>query len=88
MALDLFFVPKKLHPVVAQARDFKASAAQLRERRKLLEAIGERFAGAAIDAAATDGPVAGFPLGELVAHPGHLHWSLRGSIENGPSPVE
>lgn len=84
MALDLFFVPKKLDPAVAQARDFKTSAAQQRARCTLLEAIGEQFAGAAIDAAAIDGPVSDFPLGELVAHPGYLHWSLHGRIENEP----
>jgi len=84
MALDLFFVAKALDLAAAQDPGFKASNAQLRARRKLLKAIAERFDDAAIVGETTDGFIAGFPLGELRAHPGHLHWSLHNASEREP----
>jgi len=84
MALDLFFVARKLDFSAAQAPGFEASDAQLRARRKLLKAIAERFGGAAIGGKASDGAIAGFPLGELHAYPGYLHWSLHDASAREP----
>jgi hypothetical protein len=84
MALDLFFVSRKQDFADARAAGFFASDAQVRARRTLLKAIAGKFPGAAIDGKATDGPVAGFPRGELVAYPGYLHWSLHGADEREP----
>lgn len=83
MALDLFFVAKKLD--YAQARDpqFAPNAAQLRARRKLLDAIAARY-GARIGHDTTDGLLVDFPRGELVAHPGYFHWSLHGVDDTAP----
>lgn len=78
MSLDLFFVARKQDFAEVRAAGFFASDAQLRARRKLLKAIAAQFDGAAIVGKATDGTVAGFPLGELTAYPGYLHWSLHG----------
>lgn len=86
MGVDLFFVDKELDLEAAQAPGFKASTAQSRRRAKLLRAIAERFEGAAIRDGALVGPVAGFAWGELIVHPGHLHWAIHGVPEDSLVP--
>lgn len=84
MALDLFFVPAKLEYADARDPEFLPNAAQRRARRKVLDAIAAHFDGAQIGEAASEGLVVGFPLGELVAHPGYFHWSLHGAADAAP----
>lgn len=86
MGMDLFFVDRKLDLEAAQAPGFKLSAAQSRRRAKLLQAIAGKFEGAAIGDGALVGPVAGFAWGELIAHPGYLHWAVHGVPEDGLIP--
>ena len=84
MALDLFFVPVKLDYADARDPEFAPNATQRRARRKLLDAIAAPHDGARIGDDATEGLVVGFPLGELVAHPGYFHWSLHGVTDTSP----
>lgn len=84
MALDLFFVPKKLDYADARDPEFQPNAAQRRARRKLLDAIAAYYDGAKIGDDATEGLIVGFPRGELIAHPGYFHWSLHGDADTAP----
>ena len=84
MALDLYFVSRKLTLDEARSPDLVPTPAMLRARRKLIADLIEAHPGSRIDGDAVQGHVADFPLGEMTLAPGHVSWSLHGVKDESP----
>jgi len=88
MAFDLMFTHKNLAYSEARDPDFRPDSKELKARSKILKELATEFHLPAQDALSNALPenagkvlfLEGFPLGELYAHSGYLHWSLHGNV--------
>lgn len=84
MALDLFFLPRKLSIEEVRSSDFVPTPASIRARKKLLAKLLEAHPGSTIEGDPMQGRVANFGLGVLTLTPGFLSWSLHGVTDESP----
>jgi hypothetical protein len=81
MSLDLFFHARKTDFDTVRAADYTLSAAQLRARRKQIDALLARYPQSRLVGDCTQGYIADFPVGELQIFPGYLHLSFHGKAD-------
>ena len=84
MALDLFFLPRKLSLDEARSQDFTPTPAMLRARRKLIAKLLEDYPGSSIEGDPMQAHVANFPRGEMTLTPGYIAWTLHGASDESP----
>ncbi len=84
MALDLFFLPRKLTLDVVRSTDFMATPAMARSRNTLIEALLAAHPGSRVEGDPLQGRIADFSHGEMTLTPGYLSWSLHGVTDEAP----